>query len=271
MKSNLIFIAIALALVSCSGSNAPSAKQRRAEQLEKYRTQLQTERQTLKATDSIMASLMPEINTAKGKGFEYEKTQYDDLGRFRPIGMDPSENLNKSYLRCAVDDYGRTQLIATYCGPKTFVVHQVRINASDGTEITTKTIEPNDGTNYSYDIGGTHYQAVTFTFAGKITEGMTKDSTVLANADTDNGALGFIAQHVDDKNLKANYISTDGKEQMVNIGPKTRARMAATYELGVLLREFTRLQQENKTAGLKIQYLEQMILRKEIEEESDSD
>ena len=266
MKSNILYLLIALVLVSCSGSNGPSVKQRRAEQLEKFRSQLQTERQTLKATDSLMMALIPQINTAKSKGFEYEKTQYDDLGRFRPEGMDPSQNLNKSYVRCAVDEYGRTQLIATYCGPKNFVVHQIRINASDGTEITTKAIEPNDGTNYSYDIGGTHYQAVTFTYAGKVTEGMSNDSIVLANADTDNGALGFIAQHVDDKNLKANYISIDGKELMVNIGPKTRARIAATYELGILLRENTRLQQENKTAGLKIQYLEQMILRKEIEE-----
>lgn len=269
MKSKLFYFLIALVFVSCSGSNGPSIQQRRAEQLEKFRAQLQTEHQTLKATDSLMTALIPEINTAKSKGFVYEKTQFDDLGRFRPEGMDPSENLNKSYLRCAVDDYGRTQLIATYCGPKSFVVHQIRINASDGTEITTKVIEPNDGSNYSYDINGIHYQAVTFTFAGKIPEGMTKDSTVLANADTDNGALGFIAQHIDDRNLKANYISTDGKEEIVNIGPKTRARMAATYELGILLRENTRLQQENKTAGLKIQYLEQMILRKEMEEARD--
>ena len=267
MKSNLYYLLIALVLVSCSGSNGPSVKQRRAEQLEKFRTQLQTERRTLKATDSLMMALVPQINTAKSKGFVYEKSQYDDLGRFRPEGLDPSKNLFKSYLRCAVDDYGRTQLIATYCGSKSFVVHQIRIKASDGTEITTKAIEPNDGTNYSYDIRGTHYQAVTFTYAGKVTEGMSNDSTVLANADTDNGALGFIAQHADDRNLKANYISIDGKELLVNIGPKTRESMAATYELGILLRENTRLQQENKTAGLKIQYLEQMILRKEIEEE----
>ena len=269
MKFNFLYLFLALFLVSCIGSHGPSAKERRAEQLEKYRAQLQTERQTLKATDSIMATLIPEINTAKAKGFEYEKTKYDDLGRFRPIGMDPSKNLYKTYLRCAVDDYGRTQLIATYCGSKSFVVHQLRIKASDGTEITTKAIDPNDGTNYSYDISGTHYQAVTFTYAGKITEGMTKDSTMLANADTDNGALGFIAQHVDDNKLTAYLISTAGKEQPIVIAPKTRQNMAATYELGVLLRENTRLQQENKTAGLKIQYLEEMILRKEMEDTGD--
>jgi len=266
MKSTILSLMLALCLVSCSGIQGPSVKERRAEQLQKYRTQLQTERQTLKVTDSIMTTLIPEINTAKNKGFEYEKTQYDDLGRFRPIGMDPSKNLKRTYLRCAVDDYGRTQLIATYCGSKSFVVHQLRVVAGDGSQILTKAIEPNDGTNYLYDINGTHYQAVTFSHAEKVTEGMTQDSTILANADSDNGALGFIAQYVDDNKLTAYLISTEGKELKVLLPVKTRQGMAATYELGVLLREHTRLQQENKTAGLKIQYLEQMILRKEMEE-----
>lgn len=269
MKPYILVLAIGIVLASCSGTNGPSAKERRAEQLEKFRTQLKTERQTLKATDSLLTALVPSINSAKEKGFEYEKTQYDDLGHFRPKGMDPSKNLYKTYLRCAVDDYGRTQLIATYCGAKSFVVHQLKIVSGDGSEVLTKAIEPNDGTNYSYNIQGTHYQAVTFTYAGKVTEGMTQDSTILANADTDNGALAFIAQHADDTKLSASFISTTGKELKVNIPTASRTAMAATYELGVLLRENIRLQQENKTAGLKIQYLEQMILRKELEESQD--
>ena len=267
MKPYLLILALGIAMASCSGSKGPSVKELRAMQLEQYRTQLQTERRTLKVTDSLMIAIIPEINTAKEKGFEYEKTQYDDLGRFRPIGMDPSKNLYKTYMRCAVDDYGRTQLIATYCGPKSFVVHQLRIEAGDGTQVTTKAIEPNDGTNYSYDISGTHYQAVTFLHSDKISEGMSNDSIVLANANTDNDALGFIAQHVNDDKMKFFLIGIDGKEKPVAVLPATRKAMAATYELGVLLRENTRLQQENKTAGLKIQYLEQMILRKELEED----
>jgi len=38
--------------------------------------------------------------------------------------------------------------------------------------------------------------------------------------------------------------------------------MAATYELGVMLRESVRLQQENKTASLKVQYLQELIEKK---------
>lgn len=265
----LLYLSLTLILSSCFGSGGPSVEERRQQQLDKYREQLRTERQTQHVTDSLMQTLIPEINTAKSKGFEYEKTQYDDLGRFRPVGTDPSKNLGMNYIRSAVDDYGRTQLIAQYCGSKSFVVVQMRVQAGDGTSVTTKAIAPNGGTNYQYNLRGQNYQAVTFMHADRVQEGMSQDSLVIANSNSDNGALAFVAQHIDDTKLDAFLISDQGKEIPVHINKKTREGLAATYELGVVLREFTRLQQENKTAGLKIQYLEQMILRKELENAKD--
>ena len=111
----------------------------------------------------------------------------------------------------------------------------------------------------SYAIDGVHYQSVTFSFAGKVTEGMTQDSTVLANADSDHGALAFMAQHVDDAQLTGYLIPKFGKETKVTLTADERRAFASTYELGQLLRENTRLQQEHKTASLKCQYLEQKL------------
>lgn len=248
-----------LSVASCNEQKGPTAAERRAELDQRYVDQLRTERQTLHVTDSLLQAIAGQINTATTQGFEYEKTEYDDLGRFRPKGMDPGDNVQRTYLRCAVDDYGRTQLICTYCGSKKFVVEQLRLSASDGTSILTRSIAPNDGSNYSYDIDGVHYQTVTFAFAGRITEGMTQDSTVLANADTDNGALAYIAQHVDDAKLSCQMLTAEGKEQAVPLSAQQRQQMAATYELGMLLRESIRLQQENKTASLKVEYLQARV------------
>lgn len=255
------FTALAL-LSSCNEKKGPTAAEMKAEQLQKYKDQLAEEKRTHLMTDSLIQLVVPRINEVTKADFEYEKTEYDDLGRFRPKGMDPGNNVQKTYLRCAVDDYGRTQLIATYCGSKSFVVNQLRFLSDDGTGISTAVVEPNDGTNYSYDIDGVHYQSVTFMYAGRITEGMTQDSTVIANADTDGGALGFVAQHMDDAKLKCFLVAQNGKEQAVTITEKDRMGMTATYELGILLRESVRLQQENKTSGLKIQYLEELIHQK---------
>lgn len=226
-------------------------------QEQQYHDQLKTERNTVRVTDSLIAAIIPQINEVTSRDFEFEKTEYDDLGRFRPKGTDPGENVQRTYLRSVVDEYGRTQLICTYCGSKKFCVVQLRIQASDGTSVVTRSIQPNDGSNYCYDIDGTHYQSVTFAYAGQITEGMTTDSTTLANADTDNGALCYIAVHADDTSLKGYMISADGREQQVPIDARQRQQMAASYELGVLLRESVRLQQENKTASLKVKYLEE--------------
>lgn len=264
MKYPIILSALLLLpLASCTQKQGPTVEERKAEQLQKYRDQLREEQRTQLMTDSLIQLVVPRINEVTAADFDYEKTEYDDLGRFRPKGMDPGDNVQHTYLRCAVDDYGRTQLIATYCGPKSFVMNQLRVVASDGTSVTTRIVEPNDGSNYSYDIDGVHYQTVTFTYAGHITEGMTQDSTVLANADTDNGALNFIAQHIDDSKLQCVLMSQKGKEQKVALSPKDREGMTATYELGILLRESVRLQQENKTSSLKIQYLEEMLQKKQ--------
>lgn len=255
-----------LALSACNEKKGPTVEERKSEQLQKYKDQLREEKRNQLMTDSLIQLVVPRINQVTSTDFDYEKTEYDDLGRFRPKGMDPGDNVQRTYLRCAVDDYGRTQIIATYCGAKSFVVQQLRFVASDGTSMQTAVVEPNDGSNYSYDIDGTHYQTVTFMYAGRITEGMTQDSTILANADSDAGALGFVAQHVDDAKLKCFLLAQNGKEQQVNISEKDRMGMTATYELGILLRESVRLQQENKTASLKIQYLEELLHKKQLEE-----
>lgn len=265
MKYYAIFLATTCLLLSCNSHQGQTIEERRAEQEQRYKDQLATERNTLHVTDSLINAISVQINKATDEGFEYEKTEYDDLGRFRPKGSDPGDNVQRTYLRSAVDEYGRTQLICTYCGSKKFCVEQLRISSSDGTSIVTQSIAPNDGSNYSYDIDGTHYQSVTFVYAGHVTEGMTQDSTMLANADTDNGALGFIAQHADDVKLQCVMISSDGNEQKMTVTSKDLKQLAATYELGVMLRECTRLRQENKTASLKIQYLEERERNKAIE------
>ena len=252
-------LAASLLSACISSPEGPTAAERRAEYHQSLIDQLASEQRTVHVTDSLIQAIVPQINTATSIGFEYEKTEYDDLGRFRPEGTDPGLHPEQTYLRSAVDDYGRTQLILTYCGAKSFVVTQLRLTSSDGMSVTTRSISPNDGSNYSYDIQGVHYQSITFAYAGDVTAGMTQDSTALANADTDNGALAFIHQHANDNRLSCHLVAANGREQQLSLTAKERQQMASTYELGLLLRESIRLQQENKTAALKVQYLQQRI------------
>lgn len=255
MKKTIYFLLLLPLLASCgnSGDKGPTAAERREAMNQKYVDQLATEQNTLHVTDSLIQAIIPRINEVTSVSFDYVKSEYDDLGRFVPKGMATDDNVQRTYLHCAVDEYGQTQLISTYCGSK--LEHtQLRITAGDGTTVTTNAIPYNDGSNYRYTIDGTNYESVTFT-AGR------KTGSDQVNADTDGGAFSFIAAHADDAKLYGTLLGGK-KEVRVAISAKERAGLAACYELGVLLRDKLRLEQENKTAAGKIQYLQEVLAKK---------
>lgn len=210
---------------------------------------------TIHMTDSLLSDLVPRINAFTADRFEYEKTTSDDLGRFRPKGSDPGENPRRSYLRAAVDDYGRTQLIATYCGPRSFCVQQLRLRTADGAVVTTASIAPNDGANYLYEITGTHYQAVTFMHADRVAEAMTQNAAAQAYMNTDNDALAFIAMHATNATLRCLMLDAAGHEQPLAVSRSEWQQMADVHQLGLMLRESIRLQQEHNTASLQLEHI----------------
>lgn len=250
----LLYLFLLPCVLSCSsGEKGPTVEERRDAMNQKYIDQLTTEQNTLRVTDSLIQVMIPKINEVTMTSFDYVKSEYDDLGRFVPKGMDTEDNVQRSYIHCAVDEYGQTQLISTYCGSK--LEHtQLRITASDGTSATTESIPYNDGSNYRYDIEGTHYESVTYILGRKT-------GSDQVNADTDGGTFSFIAMHADDNKLYATLLGGK-KEVRINISAKERAGLCACYELGVLLRDKLRLEQENKTAAGKIQYLQEVIAKK---------
>lgn len=252
---NLLYLLLAFPLLlSCSsGEKGPTAAERREEMNKKYIDQLATEQNTLRVTDSLIQAIIPRINEVTATSFDYVKSEYDDLGRFVPKGMSTDNNVQRTYIHCAVDEYGQAQLISTYCGSK--LEHtQLRITTADGTSSTTEAIPYNDGSNYRYDIDGTHYESVTYVLGRK-----TGSDEV--NKDTDGGTFSFIAMHADDTKLFGTLLGGK-KEVRVNISAKEREGLASCYELGVLLRDKLRLEQENKTAAGKIQYLQEVIAKK---------
>lgn len=216
---------------------------RKSAQLLMYRINLAIEENTLKETDSLIQAIIPKINETTEKYFVFEKSEYDELGRFMFKGTEVENNVQRSYIHSAVNEYGVTQLISTYSGGKDINHTALKIIASDGSNVTTQSIPYNDGSNYKYVIDGTHYESVTY------------------QGDKDNGVLAFIASHADDKGLKAVLIG-ENKEVNVSISQKEREALAATYELGIVLSEQLLFTQQNKVAAGKISYLKEKILSK---------
>lgn len=230
---------------SCRKHEGPTIAERKAERLQEYKDQLESERRTAFATDSLLQALLPRINEKASALFDYEKTEYDDLGHFTPKGMDPGQNVERTYLHSSVDEYGRTQLIATRYGSKGFAMTHIRLKGGDGTQVETTPVPVGADNNYQYDIDGTHYQTVTF---------------------VQSDALAYIASHADDAKLTYVMLTADGREQRGQLSAKERQALAATFELGAMLAESVRLQQENKTAAGKVLYLQEVVERKEKEQ-----
>ena len=219
---------------------------RKSAQILMYRINLAIEENTLAETEKLIEEIMPKINDTTEKYFIFEKSEYDELGRFIFKGTEVEKNVQRSYIHAAVDEYGVTQLISTFSGQSNINHTALRIIASDGSSITTSSIPYNDGSNYRYKIDGTKYESVTY------------------KGEKDNGALAFIASHSEDKGLKAVLIG-DQKEVNVAISKNEREALAASYELGRILAEQLRYTQQNKVAAGKIQYLKEKIQSKTTE------
>ena len=216
---------------------------RKAAQLLMYRINLAVEEKTLAETEKLIEEIVPKINETTQKYFNFEKSEYDELGRFIFKGTEVENNVQRSYIHAAVDEYGVTQLISTFSGGADINHTALRIIASDGSSVTTSSIPYNDGSNYKYTIDGTHYESVTY------------------KGEKDNGALAFIATHADDKGLKAILIG-EKKDVNVAISKKEREALAASYELGCILAEQLLYTQQNKVAAGKIKYLNEKIQSK---------
>lgn len=266
MRYTLFSILSIVALSGCNHAKREALETRKTEQIENYRRQLADEERTCVVTDSLLQALLPLINEASAKGFVFEKTEYDDLGRYYQDGTQPVNHIGRSYVRALVDEYGVTQLISTYAGGTNIDHSALKVSASDGTSCQTLTVDYNDGSNYRYKNNGTHYESVTYwggTGNATLQEAKDRNNGSL-RFDTDAGALAFIALHADDKALKS-FLITPKREYPVLISAKERQQMRATYELGKLLQERMLLEQQNKTASLKVRYLKERLASKQLE------
>lgn len=232
-----------LLLDSIDNAYAKCFDVRKAGQLLMYKINLAIEEKTLVETDTLLNRIIPKINETTEKFFVFEKSEYDELGRYIFKGTEVENNVQRSYIHAAVNEYGVTQLISTYSGGSDINHTAVRFKSSDGSEVLTNTIPYNDGSNYKYVIEGTHYESVTY------------------QGEKDNGALAFIANHVGDNGLKAILIG-EKKEINVNISKSEREALAASYELGKILSEQLLYTQQNKVAAGKISYLKEKIASK---------
>ena len=195
-----------------------------------------------RTTDSLIAEASAKIDSVASVWFIYEKTEYDELGRFIAKSMDAARSSFRTYIHAAVNEYGCTQLMSSYCGSSELNHTALKLSLSSGESVTTSEIPYNDGANYHYKVNETCCEVVTYTDA------------------KDGGALAFAALH-NGETVKATLLG--GKKEIpVTVSSQDLQALAATFELSVLLKDRLRLTQERKTAQLMVEKLQKKLQKR---------
>ena len=206
--------------------------------------ELKENERTLAYTDSLLH--VREAEAAElVKEFTLEKDeQYEELGNYIYKGMNVERNIERSYIRTGVNEYGDIYIGSVYYGKGNINHTGIRAEIKDGSNAETNPIPYDGGTNYRFSDNGNQSEIVTY------------------KKGNDNGVISFI-NHYQNERIKIIY--TGGKSYIIYLDDFSKKAIAKTYELATVLTDITRLKQENKVATGKIDFLKKRNAEKEMD------
>lgn len=196
---------------------------------------------TLAYTDSLLL-VKTEEATMLEKEFVYLRdTIYEEIGNYTMKGMSVERNIERSYIRTGVNEYGEIYIASVYFGGGSINHTGVRFEIKDGSNAETLAIPYDGGRNFRFSDGGNKSEIVTY------------------KAAAENGVIAFI-NHYNEERIKVTY--TGGKPYIIYLDDFSKKAILKTFELATVLTDITRLKQENKIAAGKIEFLKKRIADK---------
>ena len=177
------------------------------------------------------------------KEFNFVKDEkYEELGNYIYKGLLVENNVQRSYIRTGVDEYGRIYIASVYYGNANINHTGMKAEIPDGSNVQTLEVPFDGGRNYRFSDGGAKSEIVTY------------------NEEKENGIIGFIAANAGQR-IKITY--TGGKTYILYLDDFTKKAIVKTSEMAAVLKDIIRLQQEKKVSEGKITYLQNRISVKE--------
>jgi hypothetical protein len=168
-------------------------------------------------------------------GFLFEKdVEYDDYGKYVDKQQKLEKKLQRSYIRCSVNELGEFALASVYYGKQAIGHTQLKIT-NDGKEFS-------ETRNVPYD-GGLNYAFVDL--------GMTTE-VVTYKADKENGIVLFIYNNQNSA-LKAEYMG--GKKYAITVSQSDKNALVHTWNLALVLSDIERLKKEKEKSLKRLEYL----------------
>jgi hypothetical protein len=168
--------------------------------------------------------------------FVYEKTAYDNVGKYVDKSWNPSPETRSDYIKTSVTESGEIILTSVYSGFSALQYNQLKVSAPSGEYAETQAIPFDGGANYSFqDVNGKIYQTVTF------------------QKGRDNGVVRFIYNHPNEK-LTITYLGK--KKYTYTLTPPMIKALRNSLDFSIVLSDVRQLQQEKEKATKRIEYLQ---------------
>lgn len=197
-------------------------------------TDLRESERNIAYCDSLLPIRLHEADSLKS-GFTFEKDSvYEEIGNFIWKQQTIEKNIQRSYVRCGVDENGEMYLASVYFGGNPINHTSIRLSKQDGTFAETATIPYDGGINYHFkDLGNT---------------------TEVVTYKSENGidAIKFIYDNAD-KRLKVEY--QGGKAYTIYMAESDKKAVVATYNLASALSDIYQMTREKNKALKRIDYL----------------
>ncbi|MDR2118615.1 MAG: hypothetical protein LBP25_03670 [Tannerellaceae bacterium] len=202
------------------------------------RVELKEAERNIAYCDSLLPVRMEEARPAAA-GFILEKdTVYGESGTYVRKRQTVERNVERSYLRCGVTEYGEMYLASVYFGARPIDHTGITVSTADGLYAETVAIPYDGGLNYRFKDGGNTSEIVTY----KGTNGL--------------DAILFVCTHAS-KRIKVDY--TGGKPYTLYLSEADKEDLVATYSLAGILNEIRGLTAEREKAVKKKAYLEEKL------------
>lgn len=200
--------------------------------------------QNIAYCDSLLPIRLEEVKALK-KGFVFEKdTAYNDIGNYIWQTMTVERNVERSYIRCGVNEEGEMYMASLYFGSQPIEHTGLKLSAKDGTVAETPSIPYDGGLNYRFkDLGNT---TEVVTYKGEHCKTI----------------ASFVYTTDIKERIKVEYMG--GKPYVLYLSDNDKKAIKATYELAMVLSEIHAMQKEKARSEKKIMMIDAKLNKIEI-------
>jgi hypothetical protein len=189
--------------------------------------------------DSLTPIRLEEAERLK-KGFTLEKNpEYEDIGNYVWQQQTIERNVERSYVRCGVDEKGEIYLASVYFGSRAINHTGLKLSTPDGAYAETIPVQYDGGMNYRFKDLGNTIEVVTY-----------KSEKCL-------DAVNFVYSVRDKIRIKAEY--TGGTTFSLYLSENDKQAIKATFDLAVVLSDIETMRKEVEKATKKILYLDEKL------------